>query len=80
MIGQSTIRNTVIDSNSNVLMAMVEWIEKRSAPDTIRGVKYRDDNPKAGLLLTRRHCRYPYQSRYSGPQLPSNDEAWTCML
>lgn len=80
MIGQSTIGSTVPNPESNVLMAMVEWVEKGLAPETIRGVRYRYDNPKAGLLLARRHCRYPYQNRYAGPQPPSDDESWTCML
>ncbi|PTB40375.1 hypothetical protein M441DRAFT_81112 [Trichoderma asperellum CBS 433.97] len=69
MIGQSTIGRTGIDPK-----------KKGSAPETIRGLKYRDDDPKAEILLTRRHCRYPYQNRYTGPQPLSDDESWTCML
>jgi feruloyl esterase len=79
MIGQSTSGTTALDPNSNVLMAMVDWVEKNSAPETIRGVKYRDDNPKAELSLARQHCRYPYNNKYIGPQPPSDDKAWACI-
>lgn len=80
MIGQSTKGSMGLDPRSNVLMAIVNWVEKGSAPETIQGVKFRDDNPKAGLSLVRQHCRYPFQNKYTGPQPPSDNEGWTCVL
>lgn len=75
IIRQSIIGSTVLNPESNVLMAIVKWVEKGLAPKTIRGVRYRYNNPKAGLLLAKRHCRYPYQNRYTGPQPPSNNKS-----
>ncbi|KAL7904011.1 Tannase/feruloyl esterase [Trichoderma velutinum] len=80
MIGQSTLGNTGLDPGSNVLIAMVEWVEKGLAPTTIKGVKFRGDKAKDGLSFARKHCRYPYQNKYVGPQPPSNSEGWACTL
>ena len=47
------------DPQSNVLLALVDWVEKDRAPDTLTGVS--DDKTQ-----TRTICRYPQKSVYNG--------------
>ncbi|EZF89027.1 hypothetical protein H110_00507 [Trichophyton rubrum MR1448] len=42
---------------TNALAALVDWVEKDVAPDTIEGVKFVDDEITSGVSLRRRHCR-----------------------
>lgn len=42
---------------NNVLAALVRWVEKGVAPDTLEGVKFVDDKVTSGVSLRRRHCR-----------------------
>ena len=42
---------------SNVLAALVQWVEDGVAPETIEGTKFVDDVVKSGVSFTRRHCR-----------------------
>ena len=53
---------TSLDPSSNVLMALVRWVENETAPETIRGLKFVGDNPAAGVDFTRKHCRYPFKN------------------
>jgi feruloyl esterase len=51
------------DTNHNILLALVDWVEGGNAPSSITGV---GDN-----LDERIHCMYPQKSVWSG-------KAWTC--
>ncbi|KAM5475411.1 putative feruloyl esterase B-2 [Microsporum audouinii] len=42
---------------NNILAAIVDWVEKGVAPDTVEGVKFVDDNATSGVAFRRRHCR-----------------------
>lgn len=46
---------------SNVLLALVDWVENAAAPETITGLS--DDGTK-----TRVHCRYPQKSTWNGKE------------
>lgn len=62
---QSTEKPQVtIEEPSNVLLALINWVENGNAPDTIIGAS--DD-----LTITRTHCRYPWKSQWDG-------ERWIC--
>ncbi|EAU37174.1 hypothetical protein ATEG_02212 [Aspergillus terreus NIH2624] len=65
------------DPEDNVLMAMVEWVEKGIAPEFIRGTKLdQDGHPQ----YTRKHCRYPRRNVYRGPGSYLDENAWECVL
>jgi feruloyl esterase len=49
------------DRTSNVLKAMVDWIEEDVAPETIEGVKYVNDTVALGVSIRRKHCKYVCQ-------------------
>ncbi|KAL7940150.1 putative feruloyl esterase B-2 [Trichoderma barbatum] len=81
MIGQSSLGATQHDAQHNVLMRMVEWVEGNSPPNTITGVKYRNDSAENGIAFSRKHCRYPAHNKYVHRQLPSsNANAWSCEM
>jgi len=70
-----------VNSNSpkeNVLMAMVDWVEKGRAPETLRGTKWVNDQKELGVDFQRDHCKYPKRNQYikGDPKLPSS---WKCV-
>ncbi|GAP93047.2 putative feruloyl esterase b [Rosellinia necatrix] len=67
------------DAAHNVLAAVVDWVEKGRAPDTIVGTKFVGDSVDAGVAYRHRHCRYPYRSTYSGEGDPLDVESWDCV-
>ncbi|KAJ6569738.1 tannase and feruloyl esterase [Mycena vulgaris] len=56
--GQSGGLNVVNDTSHNILLALVDWVERGVAPDTIVG------SGENGT--TRTHCRYPMRSVFNG--------------
>ena len=46
------------EPESNVLAALVNWVENETAPSTILGTKFVNDTPALGIDFQRRHCRY----------------------
>jgi len=44
------------NSSVNILAALVEWVEKRVAPETILGTKFVNDTVSLGIDLQRHHC------------------------
>ena len=57
--GQSGLAFVSDDPQSNVLLALVDWVEKGAAPDTLTGLS--DDKSQERTL-----CRYPQKSVYNG--------------
>ena len=54
------VSNAVNDTEHNVLLAMVDWVEKGIAPATITGVSSNGTE--------RTHCRYPARSVFNGKE------------
>ena len=67
---------TSLDLSLNVLMALVRWVENRTAPETIRGTKFVGNNSAAGVGFTRKHCRYPFKDFHVGPGNSKNETSW----
>jgi feruloyl esterase len=65
------------DRESNVLAAVVDWVEQGRAPDTMTGTKFVNDSAALGVSFQRRHCRWPLRNTYLGGD--SEDPAnWEC--
>lgn len=62
------------EPESNVLSAVVRWVEDGVAPETIEGAGYDEDG-----VFRRRHCRYPFRNRYRGEGDPRISESWECV-
>jgi feruloyl esterase len=67
-VGQGSIfgheSNKINDSDHNILLALVDWVEGGIAPSSIKGVG--DD------MDERVHCMYPQKSVWSGT-------VWKCV-
>ncbi|KAF7296948.1 Carboxylic ester hydrolase [Mycena indigotica] len=64
--GQFPGTNRVNDTQHNILLALVDWVEKGKAPNTITGTSLTD------LTMQKVHCRYPIEkSVWDGSQ-------WVC--
>ncbi|KAJ5090128.1 hypothetical protein N7532_008812 [Penicillium argentinense] len=77
-IGQGTDTYAGSDPQDNVLMAMVQWVEKGVAPDTVRGAKF-SNGPGSKIEYHRKHCRYPRRNVYKGPGNYTDENAWQCV-
>ncbi|KAF9890199.1 Tannase and feruloyl esterase [Aspergillus nanangensis] len=63
---------------SNVLMAMVQWVEKGIAPETVRGAKFAN-SAGSSVQYSRQHCRYPRRNVFKGPGNYTDEAAWQCV-
>ncbi|THU92545.1 tannase-domain-containing protein [Dendrothele bispora CBS 962.96] len=68
-----------LDLESNVLMAMVRWVEEGIAPETVLGTKIMNDTVANGVQFLRAHCRYPLRNTYDGVGDPTKKESWNCL-
>jgi len=82
MIGQSQAGNTGWNAESNILAALVAWVENDIAPETIEGTKWVNDDEDEGVLRQRKHCRLPWRNVYVGAKGGNGTEAgsWKCVL
>ena len=75
-----SILATPTDPESNILTAVVAWVEEGKAPEYVRGSKFVNDNPTLGLAFSRKHCKYPAGNVYVGPANYTDENAWECRL
>jgi feruloyl esterase len=69
------------DSQHNILLAMVDWVENDRAPVSLIGTKFADDKLQGGAVESQRtHCVYPNASRWDGTGDTNKAESWTCQL
>lgn len=78
-IGQSGAAAAGIgyEAGSNVLAALVEWVEGGSAPESMLGTKFVNDSVGAGVAFRREHCRYPLRSVHLGGEVEEVG-SWVC--
>ena len=67
------------DPSSNVLMALVRWVENGAAPETIRETKFVGDNPAAGADFTGKYCRCLFKNFHVGSGDSKNETSWKCI-
>ena len=77
MIGQTGAGNATLAPEANVLMAMVQWVEKGTAPEYVQGTKYVNDTASEGVSLVRKHCKYPTRNHYIGGPV-GEASSWAC--
>ena len=74
------------DPESNVLMAIVRWVEEDIAPKTIKGFGYKGGKATNGVELSRKHCRHPRRNMFLGRDEHSkavkvtDPSGWRCVL
>ncbi|EJD47878.1 tannase and feruloyl esterase [Auricularia subglabra TFB-10046 SS5] len=71
--GQVSFAGWSNSSDSNALFALVDWVEKGKAPDTLRGMAL-DAPSNTSFPIMRLHCKYPARSIWKAE---AND--WVCV-
>ncbi|KAJ5640686.1 ferulic acid Esterase/Feruloyl esterase [Penicillium herquei] len=66
------------DSKHDVILALMNWVENGTAPDSIIATKYTDDATHDEVLRQRPICPYPLQAQYSGSGDADLPENWSC--
>ncbi|KAJ4336556.1 Feruloyl esterase [Ascochyta clinopodiicola] len=79
VIGQATDEVSTYDPKENILMAIVDWVEKDNAPETLIGTKYVNDTMSLGVEFQRAHCKYPKRNQYKGEGDPNVIGSWECV-
>ncbi|KAF4555404.1 Tannase and feruloyl esterase-like protein 2 [Elsinoe fawcettii] len=66
-----------VDPKHDALLALMEWTEKGTAPDSLIATRFRNDSVTAGVERQRPICVFPKQARFRGGN--ANDaENWVC--
>jgi feruloyl esterase len=69
------------DTQNNVLLAMVDWVESGRAPASLIGTKFANDQLQGGVVESQRtHCVYPNISRWDGEGDTKKAASWACQL
>lgn len=69
----------LLDPKHNALIALVEWVENGTAPDTLIGTKYENDLIGSTITAQRTYCPYPMFSNWDGVNDTSLAASWKCM-
>jgi hypothetical protein len=59
-------RGNLGHADHDMLAALDQWVEKGVAPTKIIATKFKDDNPKLGVVRTRPVCAFPQVAKYRG--------------
>ena len=66
------------DAEHDVLLALVDWVERGNAPSRIVATKYVSDTQSSGVQMTRPLCPYPLIPKYSGSGDPKDAASFVC--
>ena len=66
------------DPQHNVELALVEWVERGTAPSEIVATKFVDDDPSKGVQFTRPLCPYPQVTKFKGTGDPNEAASFVC--
>jgi Tannase and feruloyl esterase len=66
------------DPQHNMELALVEWVEKGTAPSEIVATKYADDDPSKGVKFTRPLCPYPKVAKFNTTGDPNDAANFVC--
>ncbi|KAF4449053.1 feruloyl esterase [Fusarium albosuccineum] len=69
-----------MEPENNVLLAIVQWVEKGIAPETITGYRYVNGSQENAVEYKRRHCRYPYRNVWDRVGDSKDPDSWSCQL
>ena len=66
------------DPEHNVRIALENWVEKGTAPETLIASKTAEGNPPGGSTITRPLCPYPQTTKYKGRGDVNKAENFVC--
>lgn len=67
-----------MNSQHDVILAIMDWVENGKAPNEIIATKYWNDSVADGIYSQRPLCMYPKQARYVGNGDPNVPHSWKC--
>ncbi|KAL0934004.1 tannase and feruloyl esterase [Colletotrichum truncatum] len=76
MIGGNPETLASYDPDSNVLSAIVRWVEEGIPPDYILGSRL---TANGEVDLQRKHCKYPARNVFKGHGDPAKPDSWECV-
>ncbi|KAH7120934.1 Tannase/feruloyl esterase [Dendryphion nanum] len=65
--------------DDNILLRIVEWVEKGNAPEVLRATKLVNDDPRQGIAFSRKHCKHPKVNKYRGIGNGKDEAGWRCV-
>ncbi|GAA6038591.1 hypothetical protein JCM8097_009436 [Rhodosporidiobolus ruineniae] len=65
------------DAKHDMVLALIDWVEKGVAPDVIIGAKYNEDDKREGVKFERKLCPHPKQGVYVGGD-PNSADSFEC--
>ncbi|KAI1759623.1 Tannase/feruloyl esterase [Hypoxylon sp. FL1150] len=69
----------LLNSKHNALLALVDWVENGTAPETLVGTKYENDLIGGNITAQRTYCPYPTVSKWDGVNDSNLATSWKCM-
>lgn len=79
-IGNKNATDAGYAPESNVLAAIVAWVEDGEAPESILGTKYTTGaNGTTTVDYQRRHCKYPARNTWDRQGDPKDPHSWECL-
>jgi feruloyl esterase len=69
----------LLDTEHDALLALMDWVEKDTAPDRIVATTWKDpSDPSSGVLRQRPLCPHPQTAQYDGNGDEKMPESWIC--
>ncbi|TVY27482.1 putative feruloyl esterase B-1 [Lachnellula hyalina] len=66
------------DAQHDVVLAIMDWVEKGDAPDSLIATKFLDDKDSTKVVNQRPICAYPSQAQYVGSGNMNESSNWAC--
>lgn len=67
------------ETDKNLLLKIVDWVEGGNEPTTLTGTKFFEDDPELGIEKQRTYCKYPMKSVWDGEGDINKAESWKCV-
>jgi feruloyl esterase len=65
-------------TDGGIFAALEQWVETGTAPASITATKYKGDNPRQGVQMTRPLCPYPQVAQYKGTGDTNDARSFVC--
>lgn len=66
------------DPQHDAILAMMNWVENGTAPESLIATKFYNDIPAKGVERQRPICPYPQVAVYNGTGNVDKSESWAC--
>ncbi|MCJ1324159.1 hypothetical protein MMC10_000821 [Thelotrema lepadinum] len=67
-----------VDAQHDVVLAVINWVENGTAPDSIIATKWHDNALSGGIQKQMPLCPYPQTAKYSGNGSIDEAQNWAC--